>query len=225
MKLNKSLYALAIAGACSVSELLVFGQGFTALNYASVNTALGFTGSYQAGIEFTTGGSTTSISSVDLGLMDATFSPSAATYSVSLWSSVGGVPTTLIVSDTGVSTTTSGSFGGRFNETLTNVDLPNLSAATLNPLSTYMLVFSNQSAFRFGILTDPGISYSTSGSWTVNGSYRASPTWGNYNNFAISISTSSPSPVPEASGSVAGLGLAVAGLYQLRRRRQNTVTE
>ena len=39
------------------------------------------------------------------------------------------------------------------------------------------------------------------------------------------ITTVGASPVPEASGSVAGLGLAVAGLHQLRRRRQNTVTE
>jgi len=41
----------------------------------------------------------------------------------------------------------------------------------------------------------------------------------------LQVNIVSASPVPEASGSVAGLGLAVAGLYQLRRRRQNTVTE
>jgi hypothetical protein len=35
----------------------------------------------------------------------------------------------------------------------------------------------------------------------------------------IIVNISSPSPVPEASGSVAGLGLAMAGLYQLRRRK------
>lgn len=41
----------------------------------------------------------------------------------------------------------------------------------------------------------------------------------------LQVNIVSASPVPEASGSVAGLGLAVAGLYQLRRRRQNSVTE
>ena len=45
------------------------------------------------------------------------------------------------------------------------------------------------------------------------------------NGNSIVFTASSPSPVPEASGSVAGLGLAVAGLYQLGRRRRNTVTQ
>lgn len=41
----------------------------------------------------------------------------------------------------------------------------------------------------------------------------------------LQVNIVSASPVPEASGSVAGLGLAVAGLYQLGRRRQSTVTQ
>ncbi len=49
--------------------------------------------------------------------------------------------------------------------------------------------------------------------------------WTLANTDTITLNVLGASPVPEASGSVAGLGLAMAGLYQLRRRRQNTVTE
>lgn len=69
-------------------------------------------------------------------------------------------------------------------------------------------------------ITVPSTSFSsmglTSGSsyiWTFsNGSTTDS----------LQVNIVSASPVPEAGGSVAGLGLAMAGLYQLRRRRQNT---
>ena len=228
MKFRNSLYALAIAGACSVSVSSVCAQGFTAQNYAFASSAAGFMIPFDTGIEFTTGPSSAQISSVVLEVFDMSFSPASGIFNVSLWSSTGGVPSSLISSDIGVSYTTAGSFASTSAKTLTSSDLPNLSAVPLSATSTYMLVFSNQTSFNFGILFDPGVTYATSGSWTVNGSYRkSSGTWQNFSsgNFAISINPSSPSPVPEASGSVAGLGLAMAGLYQLRRRRQNTVTQ
>jgi hypothetical protein len=44
-------------------------------------------------------------------------------------------------------------------------------------------------------------------------------TWTLFNTDTVTLNVIAATPVPEASGSVAGIGLAMAGLYQLRRRK------
>jgi hypothetical protein len=61
--------------------------------------------------------------------------------------------------------------------------------------------------------TYTGRSFSTMG--ITAGTY----TWTLANTDTVTLVATAATPVPEASGSVAGLGLAMAGLYQLRRRK------
>jgi MYXO-CTERM domain-containing protein len=61
-----------------------------------------------------------------------------------------------------------------------------------------------------------GLTAGSSYSWSVTGSSVTD---------TVTFNIGSVTPVPEASGSVAGLGLAMAGLYQLRRRKMANAVE
>lgn len=122
------------------------------------------------------------------------------------------------------------SSGGLSDMSLTGLSA--ISSATLISGQQYTLFFDLDNA-GFSVAADPNLTtgaYSTTGGWSVIDSrflQSVGPNvWAAGDGAAVAINAGSPpSPVPEASGSVAGLGLAMAGLYQLRRRRQNTVTQ
>jgi hypothetical protein len=111
--------------------------------------------------------------------------------------------------------------------------LSNISAVPLLNGHQYTLLFDLDSG-GFDIGADSTLNsggYTTTGGWSVIDSryiqqYSPSLVWAAGDGAAVAINAgSSPTPVPEASGSVAGIGLAMAGLYQLRRRKMANAVE
>ncbi len=212
MKISKHLYALAIAGAVSSSAyaqttLYSVGTGAPALYYDSTIK--------YAALGFTTTATAYTITAFEFnGYQDS--GNATGNISFSIYSNNSGAPGSVVGSSLGTFSssnlgTGSGS-AGSFGLTGLNV--------TLTPSATYWLVadFSgivwngDRINLNFGNSGTPTPTYggqeSQSGSaWQLSGFYTGS------------VTAASVSPVPEASGSVAGLGLAMAGLYQLRRRK------
>ena len=215
MKISKHLYALAIAGACSFSA---YGQT-TVIDYPAPTVTFDYPNTYwtNLGFTFTTGASADPISGIDVyGYGNA---PGSGSLSVSLH--LGSETGSLLGSDN-LGFTTTGSFS---DISLTGIN--NIGAVTLSPNTTYSLVFRlSASNFRIGADSDLVPSaYTTPTGWSVVDSkfnfniVNTPNAWTSWFGGAVSITTSPASPVPEASGSVAGIGLAMAGLYQLRRRK------
>lgn len=221
MKLKKSLYALAIAGACSAS---VYAQTPTltyTLTESGANVVLTVTGQFGSSGSLPSGwtifGSTQTGSSSfiegDLGLLGTINSANTTVqgyyYSSTAAQTIGpgstlytgtrdlsGVNATAIIS-------ADYAFGGAIG---------NKAGVWVDPSYTFGNAISGQGTFSNKTLAQLGVTANQTTSYTLGGQ-------------SFVITTVGASPVPEASGSVAGLGLAVAGLYQLGRRRQNTVTQ
>jgi hypothetical protein len=216
MKISKHLYALAIAGVFSTSA---YAQTTLYSVTGTSNTDV-WTANYpNAALSFSTTTDSTITAFDFYGYRTGTLS---GNISFSIYTDISGSPGSIVGSSLG--TVNSSSLGlnsgnaGSFGLSGLNV--------SLNPSTTYWLV-ADFSSVTWGASTirldrnntgspTPPASYQ----YTVNGS----PGWtsggsGVYLAGSVTASSGSPSPVPEASGSVAGIGLAMAGLYQLRRRK------
>lgn len=219
MKFRNSLYALAIAGACSVASAQIVSMNI---------------GSYTSG-------------SYDLSQVNANISLGVNQNAIFNDFAYTGSGATLQVYNSSSSPDFIGLDGDgllKFSViSFSPANPQNLSAGqTIDGSLTYsssdsQTVFKNGSTIspNFGPNSYMGFRIGSSGSYNygwlevtwdstlgnfqvLNGAYE------NTVNTAI-LAGATASPVPEASGSVAGLGLAVAGLYQLGRRRRNTVTQ
>ncbi len=175
--------------------------------------------------------SSTSFSIYDISFVLQDGSVGASTISdltVSIYNTSGGIPTgTALASVTGVSASLNS--GATYPvTTLSGSTISPITALSLSSGTTYALLLSSSSDVAWmgtSTLSTPTPAGGSPLSYVgFTGNYNGNWYTRNFNPY-VSIGTSSASPVPEASGSVAGLGLAVAGLYQLRRRRQNTVTQ
>jgi hypothetical protein len=216
MKVSKHLYALAIAGAA----LNVQAQSISNINPASstvtVNGALSISQnstianwfSFQAGSNF-------SISDISLAL--TALSPKTGTLRLSLCTvdSSGNLP----VEISGAFSTLNYSVAG----TSYTANILNYTSSDLGSgITSQTLVAGQKYAIGLSSTTSPTLYWGTFSSPSYSASnltYLKSGGTTGTDSYGIAITGAAPSPVPEASGSVAGLGLAMAGLYQLRRRK------
>jgi hypothetical protein len=216
MKISKNLCALAIAGVFSTSA---YGQ--TTL-YSVTGTGLPFdyVGLYQyAALAFTT--TATDYTLTDFNFYGYQVGNLSGNISFSVYSNSSGSPGSIVgsslgalnSSSLGVGPSSAGSFG-----------LSGLNVA-LTPSTTYWLV-ADFSGITLGTGPTPRIWLTLDSTGTPTPSYIGKESqngslWaGNGTSFYTgSVTAASSTPVPEASGSVAGIGLAMAGLYQLRRRK------
>jgi hypothetical protein len=218
MKFSKHLYALAIAGAA----LNVQAQSISNINPASstvtVNGALSISQnstianwfSFQAGSNF-------SISDISLALTAQ--SPKTGTLRLSLCTvdSSGNLPVEISGAFSTLNYSVAGTSYTANILNYTSSDLGSgITSQTLVAGQKYAIGLSVSSpaspTLYWGTFSSP--SYSAS-----NLTYLKSGGITNTDGYGIAITGAAPSPVPEASGSVAGIGLAMAGLYQLRRRK------
>ena len=148
----------------------------------------------------------------------------ASGYSIGLYNANSGIPTTEVttVPNLVVVPGTLGARAGTVN-TFTAADI-NAITSLLLPAGDYAIVLGGTASLvKTYANPDPIITAPSAGTFLsyIGTATKSSGTWASFpgNSFIAIGAISSASPVPEASGSVAGLGLAVAGLYQLRRRR------
>jgi hypothetical protein len=224
MKISKHLYALAIAGAVfsaqaqSISNL----QSTTAGSVATYDNGFfipsGSPGPSHIDFIFEVGASSFQISDISLAL--AGNSAGSGSFTLSLWSAnSSGVPQAQLQSQTLTYTVGSSGPPDAYLNVFTSSDLGSaFTGQTLNSGDKYAIRLNGAATFTVGWqgynlstynYTSSGINYVDSIGWSGPAGY----------GFGIGINTAAPTPVPEASGSVAGLGLAMAGLYQLRRRK------
>jgi len=226
MKMSKSLYALAIAGACSVS---VSAQTLT-YSFAEVGTDVVLTVSGSLN-DLTVGGSGWTTSGVPgPAYQNNAFLPAdflnGGTISVWNASDTGNVALSYVHSS--LTPSTIGSSGSSFfGGSTTGDSIWFRSGASMFAIDAQIRLPSDYGTTLARPWGSSLFSTTTYTSQTLAGMGLTGslPTYNLGNGNSIVFTASAPTPVPEASGSVAGLGLAVAGLYQLGRRRQNTVTE
>ena len=219
MNIKNALYAVAIAGACSAS---VHAQTLTyTLTESGADVVLTVTGQFGSSGSLPSGWTvvgwtqTGSNSYIDgnlflLGTINSANSTVQGYYYSSTAAQTIGPGSTLYTGTrdlSGVNATAiisaNYAFGGAIG---------NKAGVWVDPSYTFGNAISGQGTFSNKTLAQLGVTANQTTSYTLGGQ-------------SFVITTVGASPVPEASGSVAGLGLAVAGLHQLRRRRQNTVTE
>jgi len=214
MEISKSLYALAIAGACSLSvSAQTMSFNFTESGSDVILTVSGTFGTTGLGVPsgwtrhtslwYSTVSSIRKPNVVELFGVTSSNTLLDAYYFTSSTTELSGFGTgTGIFTGSQNSSTDAGFFTARWSS------FGNNAGAWVARNYTIGSSISAQSTFSGQSLSSMGITPNYSHSFTLGGQ-------------SFSVTT----VVPEASGSVAGLGLAVVGLYQLRRRRQNTVTE
>jgi hypothetical protein len=220
MKISKHLYALAIAGVFSTSAyaqtLLYSVTGTTSFDYWNASYP-------QAALAFSTTATHYTITDFDFyGYQSGGVSGNISFFIYSHNPSLGS-PNSIVGSSLGTvdSNTSLGvGLGGAGNFGLSSLNV------SLTPSTTYWLVADFSSVtWTTGQIY---LCFNATGSPTPPATYKytdtSAPGWtsgisGGYLTGSVTASSGSPSPVPEASGSVAGLGLAMAGLYQLRRRK------
>ena len=205
MKFKNLLYALAIAWACAISAHGA-GYGIT-FDINQVGSDVVITSSSANGL------SLVGLNSVHLNQTQLTGE---------LWAASGGV------------TVGSGSYDSYSSSALTSPSIGSGSYFTStiqtgSPAGFTADLFSNSvivvpAFYQTGDPLNPSSATYAGASFSTLGITAGTYTWTMGQN-TITINATAASPVPEASGSVAGLGLAVAGLYQLGRRRRNTVTQ
>jgi len=217
MKISKHLYALAIAGACSAS---VYAQNTLTFDFLEIS------GNVQVTV---TGGVTGSLwvfgSTESVGPAVEVNPRLSANSSFFVYTHTSFPGRTLWNTASGVTVNGPSSIFGTSG-------YANLAASASNPTSVgffrnsvgnnYLYTpvgwsSADQSSLA-NVITIPSATFSslkmTAGTynWYVSNS-------GATITDTITFNIGSVTPVPEASGSVAGLGLAMAGLYQLRRRK------
>ena len=218
MKISKHLYAMAIAGACSVS---VYAQNTLTFNFleTSGNVQITVTGTVTPSLwssptdestPFPIELESTSPSTSPVYFIYTDGAPSASN-NRAYWQPASGVtlsgPSSIgsvyyvgngsATSSTSVGFLYFGSSGGYLYTP------PSWISPTQGSLANVITI----SGTTFSNL---GLTAGSSYSWWVTGSSVTD---------TVTFNIGSVTPVPEASGSVAGLGLAMAGLYQLRRRK------
>ena len=215
MKFSKHLYALAIAGVVSIAIPNTTQAGLTFdLQEVGSDVVLTFVsgGSINlTGLSYslTTSSSSGLVTSSSSGLVFPSMSFEAFTAgsgSFDFWEDGSGGITGPSNFGTGlafwVGDSNTGGTVGFFANPGNNVSLylPNFytSGSLINSTST--TTFLGQSLSTLGATVGTYV-------WTLT------------NTDTITLNVIGATPVPEASGSVAGLGLAMAGLYQLRRRK------
>lgn len=228
MRIQKNFSSLAIAG--MVVALKLESTQAQSIDYPAPGGSYGYTAYYdfnQLAFTFQVSGASPTISSIDVlyaGAVSISGSVTVSLYDTVNFLSVSPMPIA-------VDTLSFSASGPLSDMSLTGLNF--ISSATLTSGQQYTLFFDLDSA-GFNIAADSNLTtaaYTTTGGWSVIDSrflqnVSSSYVWTVADGAAVAINAGSPpSPVPEASGSVAGLGLAMAGLYQLRRRRQNTVTQ
>ncbi len=228
MRIQKNLSSLAIAG--MVLTVKLESTQAQSIDYPATGGSYSYPSYYgasQLAFTFQASGASSTISSIDV--LYAGGRGTSGSVTVSLYDAVNflsGSPSPLASDNLTFSAS-----GLRSDMSLTG--LINISGVPLTSGQQYTLWFDLDSA-GFDIASDSTLTtgaYTTTGGWSVIDSrylQSVSPSlvWAVGDGAAVAINAgASPSPVPEASGSVAGLGLAMAGLYQHRRRRQNTVTQ
>jgi hypothetical protein len=208
MKFSKHLYALAIAGVVSIAIPNTTQAGLT-FDLQEVGSDVVLT--------FVSGGSInlTGLSYIQTtSSLNGTVNPlggfsdffKAGSGSFDSWQDGSGGFTGPSSFGTGFggsgSSNTGGTVGFGANSSFNNVSfmLPNgyTSGSPINSTST--TTFLGQSLSTLGATAGTYV-------WTLT------------NTDTVTLNVIAASPVPEASGSVAGIGLAMAGLYQLRRRK------
>ena len=203
MKISKHLYALAIAGACATSA---YGQYTLTFNIQEVGTDVVVSASGAVNkanwIFSNTSGSTSRYVWADLGSarvgLNSGFSEYYRTPTLTPSPVMGPGAITSATSSSGHII---GFTAGWSTASELWVPQGYVSGNSLSGTAT----------FAFTTLSSLGYS-PTSATYTYTvGSGATQDT--------IIFNIGSVTPVPEASGSVAGLGLAMAGLYQLRRRK------
>ena len=201
MKFSKHLYALAIAGVVSIAIPNTTQAGLTfELQEVGSNVVLSYV---SGGSIDLTGLGTGSTSASTIGKVSPSFfifASGSSGYDWYTWSWVSPVPSNFGSGSYLASSSDSGGFlgfgaGGGVGALAVPV---NYSSGPINISSTS--TWTGQSFATMGI---------TAGTYV----------WTLANTDTITLQVGPASPVPEASGSVAGLGLAMAGLYQLRRRK------
>ena len=218
MKFSKYLYALAIAGACSAS---VYAQNTLTFDFleTSGNVQITVTGTVTPSLWSSPAGENSPFQMEFLSTSPST-SPVFFIYtdgvpSVSnnraVWQPASGVTlsgpsssgSVFYVGNGSASSSTSvgflydGSSGGYLYTP------PSWTSPTQGSLANVITI----SSATFSSL---GLTAGSSYSWSVTGSSVTD---------TVTFNIGSVTLVPEASGSVAGIGLAMAGLYQLRRRK------
>jgi hypothetical protein len=225
MKISKHLYALAIAGAVfsaqaqSISNLQSTTAGSAATYDSGYYIPSGSPGPSHISFIFEVGSSSFQISDISLALVGNS-SAGSGSFTLSLWSAnSSGVPQAQLQSQTLTYTVGSSGAPNAYLNVFTSSDLGSaFTGQTLNSGDKYAIRLNGAATFTVAWqgynlstynYTSSGINYVDSIGWSGPAGV----------GYGIAINTASPSPVPEASGSVAGLGLAMAGLYQLRRRK------
>ena len=207
MKISKHLYALAIAGVVSIAIPNTTQAGLT-FDLQEVGSDVVLT--------FVSGGS---INLANLTSFGSSSSSSGLVFpSMSFEAFTAGSGSFVHWQDglgrfTGPSNFGTGSFTVGNSNTGGTVGF--FASSSMNNVSLYLPTgyTSGNPINSTSTTTFLGKSLSTLGA-TV-GTY----TWTLLNTDTITLNVIGASPVPEASGSVAGIGLAMAGLYQLRRRK------
>ena len=225
MKTNNHLYSWVIAGLGLAAALE--SSKAQSIDYPAPGGFYAYAGIYNGGTQlaFTFQAGSSTINDIEV-LYASSFGPSG-TVTVNLYSDFLGGAQSLIASD-----------GLSYISPSALTDMPltglsNISAASLTPGTQDTLVFDLDGGM-LSVGSDGGLSsanYITTGGWSVIRSMYLLNTGSGYvwtagDGAAVAINVgSSPTPVPEASGSVAGIGLAMAGLYQLRRRKMANAVE
>jgi hypothetical protein len=210
MKISKHLYALAIAGACSAS---VYAQNTLTFDFLETS----------GNVQITVAGTVTPSLWSFLGTENApqyeTDASSSTGSSFFIYSSGVTPPTRAFWQPaTGVTVSGPSSFGSGSYINGTASATSTTSVGFLYNGSSGLLYTPTSwtSGSLANVITISSATFSSLGftagsySWSVASS--GAPD-------TVTFNIGPVTPVPEASGSVAGLGLAMAGLYQLRRRK------
>jgi hypothetical protein len=216
MKISKHLYALAIAGACSAS---VYAQNTLTFDFleTSGNVQITVTGTVTPSLWSSLGNESPSDQfETQAGSTPVMFIynylPTPTTLNTrTFWRPAAGVTVS------GPSSFGSGSYlsGNASASSSTSVGFF-YNGSSSSYLFTPPSWTSPTQGSLANVITIPSATFSSLGftagsySWSVAGSGVTD---------TVTFNIGSVTPVPEASGSVAGLGLAMAGLYQLRRRK------
>ena len=199
----------------------------------TVDSGVNFGSPFRSAFVFGVGPSSSSISDVTLAFQ-STSGLQSGTFSMELWTVSANRPAALIsgAAVTGLNYSTTATTSANV-VTFGAASLGSIATTTLNANTQYALVFSNNSNSSASLGSYVANTFTSTGGWAYsNCAFDLAGTWQvmsapvfPWPNLAVGVNTASPAPIPETTGgSIAGLGLVGMGLYQVRRRRQKTVT-